>query len=148
MGENLIAKSSITINVPVVRVWDALVNPSIIKQYMFGTEVVSDWKENSSIVWKGVWEGKSYEDKGMILKIVPERFLQYTHFSPLSGAADLPENYHTLTYELSDQGEDTQVSLSQDNNASEEALKHSQQMWDSMLAGLKKFLESNTTTLG
>lgn len=142
MSENLIAKSSILINVPVAKVWDALVNPSIIKQYMFGTEVVSDWKEGSPIIWKGVWQGKPYEDKGIILKMKPERMLQYTHFSPLSGSADVPENYHTLTYELEGTGENTQVLLSQDNNSTEDEVKHSQQMWDSMLTGLKNLLES------
>lgn len=142
MSDNLIAKSSITINVSVVKVWDALVNPSMIKKYMFGTEVVSNWKENNSIVWKGEWQGKQYEDKGVILKLIPEKMLQYTHFSPLSGAADIPENYHTMTYELSDMDGHTVVSLSQDNNSTEEELKHSKQMWDSMLAGLKKVVEN------
>ena len=58
MQRGLIAKATITINAPVERVWDALVNPGIIKQYMFGTEVVSDWEEGSPIVWKGEWQGK------------------------------------------------------------------------------------------
>ncbi len=142
MTENLIAKSSITINVPVEKVWEALVTPSIIKQYMFGTEVVSDWNENSPIVWKGIWQGKPYEDKGVILKIVPEKIFQCTHFSPLSGVPDVQENYHTLTYDLSREGENTHVLLSQDNNSTEEDRKHSQEMWDSMLAGMKKLLES------
>jgi uncharacterized protein YndB with AHSA1/START domain len=139
---NLIAKSSIRINLPAAKVWDALVNPAVIRQYMFGTEVVSDWTENSPIVWKGIWQDRPYEDKGIILKIEPEKMLQYTHFSPLSGAPDVPENYHTLTYELSEQGGHTNVTLSQDNNETEEDLKHSQQMWDSMLAGMKKLLEN------
>jgi uncharacterized protein YndB with AHSA1/START domain len=142
MIENLIAKSSISVNVPVIKVWDALTKPSIIKKYMFGTEVVSDWKVGSSIVWKGIWKDKPYEDKGVILKIVPGQTLQYTHFSLLSGAPDVPENYHTLTYELSAEGDNTRVLLSQDNNSTEEDLKHSQQMWNSMLAGLKKLLEN------
>lgn len=142
MMNNFIAKSAITINVPIAKVWDALVTPSLIKQYMFGTEVISDWKAASPIVWKGVWQGKPYEDKGIILQIEPEKILQYTHFSPLSGAADIPENYHTMTYELDNDGAHTRVMLSQDNNATEEELKHSQQMWDTMLAGLKKLLES------
>jgi hypothetical protein len=30
-----------------------MTNPEIIKQYMFGTNVISDWKEGSPIVWKG-----------------------------------------------------------------------------------------------
>jgi uncharacterized protein YndB with AHSA1/START domain len=53
---DLIASSSITIDAPVAQVWDALVNPAAIKQYMFGTNVISDWKKGSAIVWKGEWK--------------------------------------------------------------------------------------------
>ena len=81
----------------------------------------------------------------MILKIEPQRTLQYTHFSPLSGDADVPENYHTLTYELSGQGDKTEVSLSQDNNASQEEADHSQAMWEQMLASLKKVVEAHAS---
>jgi uncharacterized protein YndB with AHSA1/START domain len=108
---------------------------------MFGTNVASDWKEGSPIVWKGEWKGKAYEDKGVILKLQPERMLQYSHFSPLSGQPDKPENYHTVTIELSSDEAKTLVSLSQDNNPTEEARKHSEENWKTMLANLKKFLE-------
>lgn len=65
MHNKLIAKVSATINAPIAKVWDALVTPEIIKRYFFGTTVVSDWKEGSSIIWKGEWEGKTYQDKGV-----------------------------------------------------------------------------------
>src|SRR6266511_4164954 len=141
MNNRFIAKASATIDAPVAKVWDALVNPAMIKQYMFGTNVVSDWKEGRPIVWKGEWQGKSYEDKGVILKIEPRRLLQYSHFSPLSGQPDAPENYHTVTIELSSKGPQTVVSLSQDNNATDEARKHSEKNWETMLTSLKKLLE-------
>jgi uncharacterized protein YndB with AHSA1/START domain len=48
-----VAKSSIMIDAPAAQVWDALVNPAAIKQYMFGTNVISDWKKGSSILWRG-----------------------------------------------------------------------------------------------
>jgi uncharacterized protein YndB with AHSA1/START domain len=64
-------------------VWDALANPDVIKQYMFGANVVSDWREGSPIIWQGEWQGGKYEDKGVVLKLAPERTIQYTHFSPL-----------------------------------------------------------------
>lgn len=143
INKGLIAQASIRIHSSNAKVWDALVNPEMIRQYMFGTEVVSEWKEGSPIVWKGVWEGKSYEDKGIILKIELGKTLKYSHFSPLSGLADIPENYHTLTYKLSDDGDHTLVSLSQDNNTTENDLEHSQKMWESLLAGLKKILEDS-----
>jgi len=49
-------------------------------------------------------------------KSKPERILRYSHFSPLSGVPDRPENYHTVTIELSGDGDQTKVSLAQDNN--------------------------------
>lgn len=141
MNKQLIAKASITINAPIAKVWDALVNPEMIKQYMFGTNVVSDWREGSPIVWKGEWQGKAYEDKGMILRLEQERMIQYSHFSPLAGLPDTPENYHTVTIGLSDKGAHTLLSLSQDNNSTEEDREHSEKNWGMMLANLKKLLE-------
>src|SRR4051812_29479293 len=120
MDRGFVSKAEVTIGAPVARVWSGLVSPEIIKQYMFGADVVSDWKEGSPIVWKGEYQGKKYEDKGVILKLEPQRVLQYSHFSPLSGQPDTPENYHIVTIELSERDASTVLSLSQDNNSSEE----------------------------
>jgi uncharacterized protein YndB with AHSA1/START domain len=141
MNKEFDAKASTTINAPTARVWDALINPTSIKQYMFGTNVTSDWKKGSRISWKGEWEGKAYEDKGVILQIEPQRKLQYTHFSPLAGLPDKPENYHTVTIELTGKGTQTVVALMQDKNANQKEREHSEKNWATMLAGLKKFLE-------
>jgi len=141
MDKNLIAKASITINAPRAKVWDAFVNPAVIKQYMFGTNVVSDWKVGSPIVWKGEWQGKSYEDKGVILQFKPAQTVQYSHFSPLAGLPDKPDNYHTVTVEMSGEGTLTQVTLTQDKNSSEEERQHSEENWTMMLASVKKLLE-------
>ena len=138
---NLIAKASIDIAAPAAKVWDALVKPDLIRQYMFGAAVVSDFQEGSPITWTGEWKGKPYQDKGRILKVEPLRKLQYSHFSPLSGLPDTPENHHTVTLELTEARGQTRVALSQDNNATEEAREHSQQNWKGMLEGLKKLLE-------
>ncbi len=100
-------------------------------------------EKGSKIIWKGKWQGKSYEDKGEIHKIIPSKKLQYTHFSPLSGLTDSPENYHTVTIELVAKGSQTVVSLSQDNNATEEAREHAKKNWAIMLSSLKKLLEEN-----
>jgi uncharacterized protein YndB with AHSA1/START domain len=141
MDKNLMAKASVTINASSEKVWDALVSPEAIKQYMFGTNVVSDWREGSPIIWQGEWQGRAYEDKGVILQFKPGRTLQYSHFSPLSGLPDKPESYHTVTIELSGEGDQTRVSLAQDNNLTEQAREHSEKNWGIMLTALKKFLE-------
>ena len=141
MSDSFNAKASISINMQIDRVWDALVDPKEIKKYMFGTEVITNWKEGSSILWKGMWEGKPYEDKGIIIKNIPKRMLKYTHFSPLEGVPDLPENYYTLTYELMEKGSLTIVTLSQSNNKSKEEQEHSRRMWETMLNELKRVVE-------
>jgi uncharacterized protein YndB with AHSA1/START domain len=124
------------------RVWSALTDPALIKRYMFGSDVQTDWTPGSTIVWKGEYQGTAYQDHGQVIEMQPERRLVVTHFSPLSGQADVPENYHTVTYVLEPRGEGTHVSLSQDNNASEEEMAHSRDNWAAMLAGLKQVVEA------
>jgi uncharacterized protein YndB with AHSA1/START domain len=141
MDKNLVSLSTITIQASTARVWNALVDPHAIKQYMFGTTAISDWHEGSPIVWKGEWQGKAYEDKGIILQFKPRERLQYSHFSPLSGQADKPENYHTVTIDLLADGDQTRVTLAQDKNSTEEERDHSKENWNMMLAALKKSLE-------
>jgi uncharacterized protein YndB with AHSA1/START domain len=123
-----------------------LTDPSQIEKYMFGSQVVTDWEQGSTIVWKGQYEGKSYEDKGEIVEIEPGRRLKMTHFSPLSGQDDIPANYHTLVYELEQRGGTTHVSLSQDNKANEEEAEHSRENWQTMLMGLKEVVEGTKET--
>jgi len=140
--KKLTAEASITIDAPVNEVWEAFVNPEIIRQYMFGTDVESDWEVGSSIVWRGEWKGTPYEDKGTILRMEQQKSLQYSHFSPLSGQPDTPANYHTVTVELTGQGSQTDVRLTQDNNEGEEAREHSARNWQTMLEEMKRVLEN------
>jgi uncharacterized protein YndB with AHSA1/START domain len=142
MNENHVAKADVNIHAPASKVWEALITPSLIEKYMFGAKVESDWTLGSPISWKGRWQGKPYEDKGRILDIQPEHRLQFSHYSPLTGAPDEPENYHNVTIVLERREGDVHVELSQDNNKTLEAAEHSQRNWATMLDGLKKTVES------
>jgi len=142
MPRGLVATARTEINAPIEAVWDALTNPETVRKYMFGTDVISEWKEGGTILWRGVWKGKGYEDRGTILEFKPMRVLSYSHFSPLSGLPDVPENYYTARVELSKKGASTGVVLSQDNNPTAEARDHSQENWETMLSGLKSLLEA------
>jgi len=141
MNNKFTARATTTIRAPVSKVWQALINPEIIKQYLFNTEVISDWMVGSPIIYRGEWEGKAFEDKGEVIKIEPEKMLMSTHWSPLLGVPDKPENYHTVTYTLSDQGNSTEVVITQDNNSTEEEKEHSEQNWKTVLDNMKKLLE-------
>src|SRR5262245_3848069 len=97
MNTGLIARASATIAAPAADVWEALVTPPAIKMYMFDATVTSDWVVGSPIVWIGEWQGRPFEDKGIILQIIREHVLEFSYFSPRAGVADLPENYHVVT---------------------------------------------------
>jgi uncharacterized protein YndB with AHSA1/START domain len=138
---DFVATAETDVDAPPAKVWSALTDPAQIKKFMFGSQVETDWQVGSPIVWKGEYEGKAYEDKGEIVEVVTNKRLKVTHFSPLSGQPDVPENYHNLTYELDDRDGKTHLSLSQDRNASAEEAQHSQKMWRQMLDGVKEVVE-------
>jgi len=142
MAKGFEAKKSVTIDAPKAKVWDALTNPEKVKQYMHGTNMSTDWNEGSPIFWRGEWKGKSYEDKGTVLEVEPQRLLRYTHWSPMGGSEDKPENYHTVTYELTGDDGKTTLALTQDNNATQaEADNMAQNNWGPVLEGLKATAE-------
>ena len=68
---NIISETSVTIDAMPAEVWKAITTPETIKKYLMGTTVTSDWKEGSPITYKGEYNGKAYEDKGVIKKIEP-----------------------------------------------------------------------------
>jgi uncharacterized protein YndB with AHSA1/START domain len=141
MAVNLIAKSTVNIDAPANTVWDALTNPKLIKQYLFGTEAISDWKVGSPIEFKGTWEGKEYLDKGKILRIVPQKLFQYTYFSSMAGKPDSPENYANVSYELDEDEGTTTLTIKQENIDNEKSREHSEKNWSMVLDTLKKLLE-------
>jgi uncharacterized protein YndB with AHSA1/START domain len=102
MKTPLIIQNEILIHAPAWRVWDALINPQITIQYMFGCVPVTDWKEGSSLLWRGSYEGKEMDFvKGQVIKIEPGSQLSYTVIDPNNEAIpDVPENYLTVTYDL------------------------------------------------
>ena len=141
MDKPIVATAKIVIDAAPERIWNALVSPVQIKRYMFGTTVASEWKEGSRITWKGEWKGQAYEDHGTVVRFEPNRLLAYTHFSPMSGLPDLPENYHTVSIELKPHDDHTHVTLRQDNSPTEDARAEYEKNWSAMLEALKKVVE-------
>jgi uncharacterized protein YndB with AHSA1/START domain len=144
MGE-YVARAEIDVAAPRRVVWRVLTSNGARPEIMFGAEVVSDWRLGSRIVWRGEWQGTSFEDHGRVIeledRLEPWRIV-LTHFSPLSGQPDVPENYHTLRYELDELPDGgTRITLDQDNNPTREAAEHSRENWLRMLEGVKTVAE-------
>jgi uncharacterized protein YndB with AHSA1/START domain len=138
---NLTATAETEIEASASQVWRALTDPEIIARYFFGTQVNTTWQPGSPIFWRGEYGGKSYEDKGQVMDVEPNRLLKVTHFSPMTGLPDAPENYHTMTFQLHEPDGITHVSLSQDKNADEAEAQRATENWHTMLSSLKKTVE-------
>jgi uncharacterized protein YndB with AHSA1/START domain len=141
MTEQLTATSSTVIDAAPTRVWAALMDPDLASQAFFGSKVDTDWQVGSKVTFSGEWQGRSFEDTGEVLRAEPGHLLEFTHFSPLTGQPDVPENYHHITIELTPRDGGTEVALRQTNAASEEERKHSEDNWAQFLASLKRVSE-------
>ncbi len=141
MIKNLLVKNTLIIKANPAQVWDALVSPEKIKLYLFGTETLSDWKVGSSIVFQGEYEGHKYKDKGVILEIRKKHLLRYSYWSGFSGLEDKEENYATVTYRLNAMDGETELTVTQQGFASEDAQKHSENAWAAVLENIAKIVE-------
>ena len=150
MSHPLIVTNTITIRASAAKVWDALTNPARTKEYMFGCEALSDWKVGSPLIWKGNFDGvELIAVKGSIVEIQPGKFLAYTVIDPNNPSIpDLPENYLTVTYVLSEEEGETLLTATQgDYNIvadGENRYKHAVDGggWAPVLAGIKKLVEA------
>jgi uncharacterized protein YndB with AHSA1/START domain len=133
----IVATAEIDIAASPAQVWRTLTDPAEVKEWMFGTDLVTDWRVGGPVAWKGEYQGNQYEDKGEVLTYDEPHVLAVTHFSPTTGQADLPENYHTVTWVLTADGDGTHLALSQDNNGSDEEAERSKANWDQALQGVK-----------
>ena len=150
MEKNLIVTNTIKVNAPASKVWDALTNPEQTKKYMFGCEAISDWEPGSPLLWKGNYEGKEMVFvKGKIVSIDPGKFLSYTTIDPNSSVPDLPENYLTVTYRLSENNGETALTVMQGDYATvadgDKRYKETADGggWDPILVQIKKLVEEN-----
>ena len=142
MKQTLTAKASVSINANPSEVWKAITTPAMIKKYLFGTNVSSDWKEGSAVTYEGEYQGKKYHDKGIIKKVEPGKILQSTYWSSMGGKEDKPENYNLVTYKLSQKDDKTVVTLTQDNVNSEKEKEHVTGNWKGVLKKLKEVVET------
>jgi hypothetical protein len=64
-----------------------------------------------------------------------------THYSPLTGLPDVPENYHTVTYILEPTANGTTLTIRQGRNRSEGEAAESEKLWLMVLHNLEQYLE-------
>jgi len=141
MPTDKILTKSVEINSTTEKVWHAMTSPVMIKQWLFGTNVITDWKVGSPILFTGSWQGTEYKDKGTILQFDREKVFQYNYWSSFSGLPDSEEIYSIITFKLDPSSEGTRLTLMQSHFPTEAGYEQADKNWDSTLAFLKKIIE-------
>jgi uncharacterized protein YndB with AHSA1/START domain len=135
------ATCAVIIDADPATVWAALTDADVLGEAFFGSKIQTDWQVGSPITYSGEYDGKTYEDKGEIVEVVPNQRLVATHWSPLSGTSDEPANYSKVTYGLAPHGSGTELSVSQNNVDDPQSQEHYESNWKKMLNALKRLVE-------
>jgi uncharacterized protein YndB with AHSA1/START domain len=144
MAANTDTRYSLTVEIQIRAkledVWDYLVNPRKVGELFWGSTVESDFKVGSLIVWKGNWEGKPFEDRGIVMEMKKGEVLQYSHWSP---AEPVPpeKDRNLISVRLKKLANGVHVTFQHDNIASLAMKEHSEGMWKQLLSRMKELAE-------
>jgi len=95
MAKNI---STINLNASVDKAWNVLTKPEFVKQWQYGSNLITDWKIGSDIKFSTKWEGVILEQWGKVLDVIPYKLIRYTLFAPRPDIEDKPENYFVMNY--------------------------------------------------
>ncbi len=135
--------STIFIQAPVQKVWDALTKPGLVKQWQYGSNLITDWKIGNDIRFRTEWEGKVFEQWGKVLDVRPNDLLKYNLFAPRPGLEDKPENYFIMSYVLTQEIGQTKLQIIQEDNRPNARQEEPQGEENPILQSLKKVIETN-----
>ena len=94
--------SIVEIIAPAKKVWRALTMPDLVKQWQYGSDLLTTWEVGAPIVFRNEWNGQVFEQKGNVLEFSPESRVKYSLFFPRPDLEDIPEHYFFMTYELTE----------------------------------------------
>ena len=94
--------SIVKIIAPSKKVWLALTVPDLVKQWQYGSDLLTTWEIGAPITFRNEWNGQVFEQKGKVLEFLPESRLKYSLFSPRPDLQDIPEHCIFMTYELTE----------------------------------------------
>lgn len=133
--------STIRIKTSADRVWEILTNPGFVKQWQYGSDLVTTWEPGSAIRFRTEWDGKVFEQWGEVLEIELLKLIKYSLFAPRPGLEDKPENYFTMSYKLKSDDDHVKLEIIQEDNRPGAHQEPPQGEENPILQALKKLAE-------
>jgi uncharacterized protein YndB with AHSA1/START domain len=136
------SESSVRINAPRRKVWLALTVPDLVKQWQYGSDLLTTWEVGTPIVFRNEWNGQVFEQKGKVLEFVPESRVKYSLFFPRPDLQDIPEHSFFMTYELTEsEGATSLIVRQEDPRPSEPDEPSGGDEGPNVLSALKELVE-------
>ena len=123
------------------KVWEAIINSELTRQYYFGSTVKSDFKVDSRIEYFATdKEGNEYVPvSGKVLEIIPLKKLSHTF-----AYHGEPEKPSRVTYEIEDTGGLVKLTFTHDEFGEETKIFNQvKEGWSYIFSGLKTLLETS-----
>ena len=134
--------STIVLDVPIEKVWNALTQPDLVKQWQYGSDLITDWIVGNEIRFRNEWEDQVFEQWGTVLEVIPNQKIKYSLFFPRPELEDKPENYFIMSYILSEENQKVKLEILQENNRPGAIQEEPQGEENPVLQGLKTLIES------
>ena len=133
--------STIIINTSSEKVWNTLTKPEFVKQWQYGSELITDWKVGSDIKFRVEWEGKIFEQWGTVLEMIPGKLIKYSLFFPRPDLEDKPENYFIMSYVLNPVNDHIKLDIIQEDNRPGAIQEEPKEEENPVLTALKNLAE-------
>lgn len=125
------------------RVWQALINGDLTKQYWAGNENISDWKEGSPWEHRTADAARTLRVLGKVIEIRPPHRLVLSWVEP-AFAGD-PEQYSRVTFEIESVDNTVRLTVIHDDLiAGSPMAGRIVNGWPRVLSSLKTLLETGT----
>lgn len=109
------SESTVEIFAPARKVWLAMTRPDLVKQWQYGSDLLTTWEVGTPVVFRNEWNGQVFEQKGTVLEFSPESRVKYSLFVPRADLQDIPEHCFFMTYELTERDGTTSVLVRQED---------------------------------
>ena len=131
------------------RIFTALTSSQEIPNYFPLKKVKSTWQQGSEVLYQGEVNGVPFTDFGIIEKLASPSVYIYRYWSNNHGTDRTPENHLTISYNLSESQEGSELNVIHSNIKSVELYElMDTQVWDYLLHSLKEYVEANKLESG
>ena len=134
--------STIALDAPIQKVWNALTQPTLVKQWQYGSDLITDWIVGNEIRFRNEWEGQVFEQWGTVLEVIPNQKIKYSLFFPRPELENKPENYFIMSYILTEENQKVKLEILQEDNRPGAIQEEPQGEENPILQGLKALIES------